>query len=361
MMKNENQFVKLIVIIGARPQFIKHYPFEEASKGKLDLVTVHTGQHYDNNMSAVFFEQLGMKKPHFLLNVGSGKHGEQTAKMMIEIEDICCKIKPQALMVYGDTNSTLAGALVASKLHIPLIHVEAGLRSYNKKMPEEVNRILTDHISDLLFVPSKTAVTNLKNEGINKGIYLVGDIMKDLILYIKEKNLFILPDIEKPYYYVTLHRPYNVDHIDRFIKILSYLNELKCRVIFAAHPRTLARINISEDGRNIVSSLENITVISPQGYLENIGYLIKAEALITDSGGMQKEAYWLNKKCVTIRSETEWVETMKGNANSLVFQDLDKIQHHLNDTSCNFDSSLYGNGDSAIQMVDTIIDYINAI
>ena len=305
-------------------------------------------------MSEVFFDQLGMSAPNFMLHVGSGKHGEQTAKMILEIEKICLQEAPNALMVYGDTNSTLAGAIVASKLHIPVVHVEAGLRSFNKKMPEEVNRIMTDHISELLLVPSKISVENLQKEGLHDGVFIVGDIMKDLVHYIQNNELAKKPDIQEPYYYTTLHRPYNVDSEERLYYILDNLNKLKHKVIFAAHPRTLARLNIKKGGAALLDH-ENISVIPPQGYLENMGYLIHAEALITDSGGMQKEAYWLKKKCITIRSETEWLETLKKNANSLLFEDLSQMSTLLNKDDISWDSSLYGDGRASQKIVDIIL------
>lgn len=346
---------KVLAIIGARPQFIKHFPFEFAAKQRLDLITLHTGQHYDANMSQVFFDQLGMSKPDYKLNIGSGKHGEQTAKMMIEIEKVCFDIEPDAVMVYGDTNSTLAAAVVTSKLHIPLFHIEAGLRSYNKEMPEEVNRIMTDHVSALLFVPSKASLDNLKKEGIVGGVHVVGDIMKDIVLYVKRNKLAVHPKEDYPFYYATLHRPYNVDVKERLIEILQKLEELDDAVIFSIHPRTrnkMAAFGLKE------SNYKNIKFIDPQGYLENMGYLTSCKGLITDSGGMQKEAYWLEKKCLTIRSETEWIETLKDAANELVFDDLEQMKTSLKTRSPRWDSSLYGQGEAAHLMVDEMIKFL---
>jgi len=346
---------KIIAIVGTRPQFIKHFPFEKAAKNKIDLVTIHTGQHYDNNMSAVFFEELGMNRPDYMLQIGSGSHGEQTGKMMIEIEKICLEEKPDGVLVYGDTNSTLAGAIVASKLHIPVIHVEAGLRSFNKEMPEEVNRVMTDHVADLLLVPSQTAVDNLLKEGLTKGVYIVGDIMKDLVVYVKDNALYKKPNIKADYYYATLHRPYNVDEPDRLQFILSQLNSLDKKVIFAAHPRTINRID-SLKNQNSSFQLTNIELIPPQGYLENLGYLMASELLITDSGGMQKEAYWLNKKCITIRSETEWVETINGGANTLIFNNIEDLKNEILQPVLNWDENLYGDGKSSERIIKILMN-----
>lgn len=347
---------KVIAIIGARPQFIKHCPFELAAKDTLSLKSIHTGQHYDENMSNVFFEQLGMSKPDYQLSIGSSSHGKQTALMMIEIEEICFKEQPDALLVYGDTNSTLAGALVASKLHIPIIHVEAGLRSFNKEMPEEVNRILTDHISDLLFVPSQPSVVNLKNEGIEKGVHVVGDIMKDLVHRVVKNDMSIAPKNKNPFYYATLHRPYNVDEKIRLTQILSVFNDLDEKVYFSIHPRTRNKM-VSFDLNE--KNYTNISFLDPQGYLENLGMLEKCKSFITDSGGMQKEAYWINKKCITIRSETEWKETLENNANTLIFKDLSLLKNKVkNIDPISWDKDLYGHGNSATIMIELINQYL---
>lgn len=346
--------MKLIAIIGARPQFIKHFPFERACKDKIDLITIHTGQHYDKNMSQVFFKQLGMSSPDFMLDIGSGSHGLQTGRMMIEIEKIILKTQPDGIVVYGDTNSTLAGALVASKMHIPLFHVEAGLRSFNRKMPEEVNRVLTDHISDLLFVPSKTASKNLKEEGIERGVFEVGDIMKDLVNYVIEEKLLAGMEPEGNYYYATIHRPYNTDQKERLTEILEAINELDKKVIFSIHPRT--KNLASKYGLNI-DTFSNIDFVEPQAYFSNLAYLKNSSALITDSGGMQKEAYWLKKKCITVRKETEWTETLSGNANVLVFDDLLGIKNEVLVAPTEWDLNLYGEGNSAHKMIGQILKF----
>lgn len=340
---------KVMAIIGARPQFIKHYPFELEAIKYFDLITIHTGQHYDENMSQVFFDQLGMRKPNYMLNLGGGNHGEQTAKMMIEIEKIVLHEKPNSMVVYGDTNSTLAGALIASKLNIKLIHIEAGLRSYNKEMPEEVNRVLTDHISDLLLVPSMVSQLNLQKEGITKGVEVVGDVMKDIIRISREKDIFSEPTY-KNYFYATLHRPYNVDQKDRLSYVMESLAETQQNIVFAMHPRT--RNKIKDFGIPIG---KQITIISPQPYFENLSLLIHSKGLITDSGGMQKEAYWLEKPCFTIRKETEWVETLDGGANHLMYKDLSDLGLMLkSERKIHFDNNLYGDGYAAEKMVKEI-------
>ncbi|WP_235299270.1 non-hydrolyzing UDP-N-acetylglucosamine 2-epimerase [Portibacter marinus] len=344
---------KVIAIIGARPQFIKHFPLEMAASDHFNLMTIHTGQHYDENMSQVFFDQLGMKTPDFQLSLGGGSHGKQTGQMLIEIENIVLKEEPDVIVVYGDTNSTLAGALVASKLHIKLVHIEAGLRSYNKAMPEEVNRVLTDHVSDLLLVPSKTAVKNLKAEGIEKGVFMVGDIMKDLIRISRERDVLSSDQIGD-YLYVTLHRPYNVDHEERLKYVLESLKQLGKQVIFSVHPRTRQSIQAYH-----IPIGSNIKLIDPQPYFNNLSLLSASDGLITDSGGMQKEAYWLEKPCITIRTETEWVETLERGANQLLFEDLEKLNALISKKSkIVYDSNLYGDGYAADRIVGEIMNIL---
>lgn len=346
--------MKIIAVIGARPQFIKHFPFEKATDGHFELVTIHTGQHYDNNMSEIFFSQLKMNKPNYTLQGGGGNHGAQTGQMIIEIEKIVEFEKPDGIVVYGDTNSTLAGALVASKLHIPIFHIEAGLRSYNREMPEEINRVLTDHISSLLFVPSNTASNNLCKEGVTEGVHIVGDIMKDLVLYVKKQNILGDNNIDQAYYYVTIHRPYNTDDPKRIKTILNHLNGLSKKVIMSLHPRTK---KLSENYKIDLNSYSNIDFIEPQSYFSNLTYLYHCDGLITDSGGMQKEAYWLEKKCITIRKETEWTETVELGGNQLIFDNLTQIETLLEVEPKYWDNTLYGNGDSANRMVQLIVEY----
>jgi UDP-GlcNAc3NAcA epimerase len=343
---------KIIAVIGARPQFIKHYPLEKELKQKCEIITVHTGQHYDEDMSKIFFDQLGMDKPKYMLDVGSGAHGKQTAGMMIALEEIVQEEKPTAVIVYGDTNSTMAMALVAAKCHIPIIHVEAGLRSYNKEMPEEINRVFTDYVSSLLLCPSENAVINIRNEKITGKAVCCGDIMKDVVSQFKDSDVLIEDRyMAEKYYYTTIHRPYNTDKKERLIEILNSLNSLACKVVFTLHPRT--RGNLKKFGVEL-TDYPNIAFIKPQGYFTNLSNLFHAEGLLTDSGGMQKEAYWLKKKCVTIRPETEWIETLKGGWNTLLFDDLTSIREVLHTKSTSYDSSLYGTG-SVANAINTIL------
>jgi UDP-GlcNAc3NAcA epimerase len=344
---------KTLAIIGARPQFIKHFAFERVARNKIDLITLHTGQHYDDNMSDVFFRQFGMQTPTYLLNHGGGNHGEQTGKMLIDIEKIILSEKPDAVIVYGDTNSTLAGALVASKLHIPLFHVEAGLRSYNKTMPEEINRILTDHVSSLLFATSDVAIKNLGNEGITENVILVGDIMKDLIRYVVENHKIGEKKYEN-YYYATIHRPYNTDNPERLSYIMSSLNSTGKKVVFSLHPRTK---KILVDNKIDISKFSNLIIIDPQAYINNLSFLYHSNGLITDSGGMQKEAYWLKRKCITIRTETEWTETVELKGNILLFDELNDIGNQLEQLPSGWDESLYGDGRTAEKILNHIIYY----
>lgn len=308
---------KLVSIVGARPQFIKLQPFSKEIRKELKEVILHTGQHFDQNMSKFFFDELNIPKPDYEFGIGSGTHAEQTARMLIEIEKVLIKEKPDFVVVFGDTNSTLAGALAATKLNMAVIHVEAGLRSFNKEMPEEINRKITDHIADYLFVPTKTGMYNLQNEGLLKASYLTGDIMVDSLNYalsfkktIKSKNAgFVL---------LTLHRPYNVDNLFKLQAILNQLVNLGKRIVFPIHPRTKRILSDS-----IAEFSQKIEFIEPLGYLDFVSYMESCSVIITDSGGIQKEAYLLKKPCVTLRTETEWIETVKSGWNLLINPEAD--------------------------------------
>ena len=328
--KKNNNLTKIVSKVGARPQFIKLAPLSRALREEgLNEIIVHTGQHYDDNMSDIFFEELNIPEPDYNLGIGSGSHGEQTGKMLIAIEEVLLKEKPDLVIVYGDTNSTLAGALASSKLHIKLAHVEAGLRSFNKNMPEEINRIVADHLSDILFCPTETAIKNLEKEGITKGVYLVGDIMFDALMHfsrLSEEKSKILEDLKlspKEYYLLTIHRAENTDSFDRLKNILLAIAQFKRKVVFPIHPRTKKRIK--EFGLEKYVKNDNILLIDPVGYLDMISLEENALAIFTDSGGVQKEAFWLRVPCITLRDETEWIETVNYGWNRLVGADIEKI------------------------------------
>jgi UDP-GlcNAc3NAcA epimerase len=343
--------IKIIAIIGARPQFIKHAPIELYFKNRCDFITIHTGQHYDENMSKVFFDELGMNPPTYMLELGGGSHGGQTGKMLIEIEKILIQESADYVLVYGDTNSTIAGALAAAKLNVPVIHVEAGLRSFNKEMPEEINRILTDHVSSILICPTAQAIENLKSENIDQRVFKTGDIMCDMVHIAKKKKVLQKSADYLRYIYATIHRPYNTDNIERLEKVLKGLNELRSKVIFARHPRTEKLMNkFGLLDRNY----ENVKFISPVSYFENLNYMFNSKAVITDSGGMQKEAYVLKKKCITLRPETEWVETLENNWNVLIYDELDQMQEELEKTPFNHDELIYGDGNAAEEIYNII-------
>ena len=313
--------MKIAMIVGARPQFIKLAPLsKELRKNNFDEIVIHTGQHYNYEMSELFFKNLNIPKPDYNLGIGSGLHGEQTGKMLIEIEKVLQKEKPDLVIVFGDTNSTLAGALAAAKLKLPLAHVEAGLRCFDKKVPEEINRILTDHCSNYLFCPTETAVENLKNEGINKGIWLVGDIMVDSLkqnLKIAEKKPIILEKLNlkpKDYFLATLHRAKNTDNYERLKNIVDAFCEIE-NLVFPCHPRTEKYLKQSGLWDKL---MDKIKVIKPVGYLDMLMLEKNAKKILTDSGGVQKEAYIFKVPCITLREKTEWVETIENKWNVLV-------------------------------------------
>ncbi len=316
-MNNSKEVSQLdvVTVLGARPQFIKAAPVSKAlAQLGLREGLLHTGQHYDEKMDAIFFRELSIPFPVENLRVGSDSHGRQTAKMLIGVEDFLRKSNPALVLVYGDTNSTLAGALAAVKLGIPVAHIEAGLRSYNLAMPEEVNRRMTDHISRLLFCPSDHAAENLRTEGIVNDVFVTGDVMLDAVNAFREAAfLRTLPEglARDGYYLLTIHRPSNVDDPDRLACILRMIETLDYPVLWPIHPRTLARLDVPKLPQNLIVS-------EPLGYLDLLNALGNSKALITDSGGMQKEAYWLQRKCITLRKETEWVETLEGGWNTLL-------------------------------------------
>lgn len=319
--------MKILTVVGARPQFIKAAAVSRTMRQQHTEILLHTGQHYDTNMSDIFFEELQIPRPDYQLGIGSGTHARQTADMMVGIERVLLEEKPDGLLIYGDTNSTLAGALAAAKIHIPVIHVEAGLRSYNKRMPEELNRVLSDHVSSLLFCPTDTAVENLRKEGIDKGVFQVGDVMCDAVLYYSNrleehgKEFYfrglsgLTRDVPvcKRWYLATIHRAENTDSIDKIKEILAAFEALDAPVLFPVHPRIRTMV-LQLDKQH---SYQNTLFVEPAGYLAML-YLVKhAVKVVTDSGGLQKEAYILGTPCVTIRDQTEWTETLNGNHNIL--------------------------------------------
>ncbi len=351
--------MKICNIIGARPQFIKQATISRVLRNRNDIseIIIHTGQHYDKNMSELFFEELEIPKPDYNLEIGSGLHGIQTGKMLEKIEEVLINEKPDCVILYGDTNSTIAGALAASKLHIPIAHIEAGLRSYNRRMPEEINRIATDSISDILFAPTMTGLENLKNEGLEKRSLFSGDVMYDSVLFYKNKTKYkkLSMNLPEKFYLATIHRPANTDNIENFQSILKAFASFKIDVIFPVHPRT----------KNILKNMvipNNVIIIDPVGYLEILQLVMKADLVFTDSGGLQKECFFLKKRCVTLREETEWVETLENNCNILTGADYEKIIDAEKQSCGEFViEEKFGDGKSAEHIVNAIQKYLRSI
>jgi len=324
--------MKIVTIVGARPQFIKCAPVSREIRKDHTEILVHTGQHYDPEMSDIFFEELQIPRPDYHLGVGSGNHGKQTGMILEKIEEALLKEKPDLVMVYGDTNSTLAGALAAAKLHIPVAHVEAGLRSFDRSMPEEINRVVTDHVSDLLFCPTENAVNLLSLEGIRHGVNLTGDVMVDVLNYNKElakRQSHILDQLvlePGQYRVMTVHRPSNTDNRENMVSIISAIGEADSDVVFPVHPRTkkyLADYGLLEHLPG------NIRLHEPLGYIDMLRLMQDAKTILTDSGGVQKEAYILGIPCITLRENTEWIETVQSGWNVLVGADMDKIKNSI--------------------------------
>lgn len=348
--------MKIVSIVGARPQFIKAAPVSASLRQQFSEILVHTGQHYDHGMSAVFFEELGIPEPDYNLSIGSGTHGQQTGQMLAAIEAVLLQEKPDWLLVYGDTNSTLAGAVAAAKLHIPIAHIEAGLRSFNRTMPEEINRILTDHCSRLLFCPTQTAVDNLATEGIRRGVHLVGDVMVDALYYFlpKAEQSPILSQHHLPpgeYVLATIHRASNTDTAEALGQVLTCLAQSQWPVLWPIHPRTAAALQ-----RFSLTPPANVRLIPPVGYLEMLALEKNARFILTDSGGVQKEAYILAVPCLTLREDTEWVETVAQGWNLLVGTDAEKVSEALArprpDTS---PPPVFGDGAAAAQIAQHLL------
>jgi len=368
---------KIIAVIGARPQIIKAAAISRAIKNnfsdKILEVIVHTGQHYDENMSQIFFEELEIPFPNYNLNVGSGSHGEQTAKMLEGLENIYVQEKPDAVIVYGDTNSTIAAALAAAKIHIPVIHIEAGLRSFNKAMPEEINRIACDHMSTLLFTPSETGHRNLLNEGIkndqkeaatidNPKIYLCGDIMYDNSLYfsaMSEQKSKILEELEistNEFILCTIHRDTNTDDKSNLNAIFRALLRIQktsnLKIVLPLHPRTKEKLNshLDENLLTEINQNKNFKIIPPTGFLDIISLEKNARLIITDSGGLQKEAFFFQKPCVILREQTEWIEIVE-NGNALIaganeLKIISSVETLFKRTDFTY-PNLYGDGNAA--------------
>lgn len=348
--------MKVLTIVGARPQFIKAAPVSRILRQHHDEYLVHTGQHYDDAMSDLFFRQLSIPAPNVNLEVGSGRHGAQTGAMLPGIESIAIEQRPDWMLIYGDTNSTLAGALVAAKLHIPVAHVEAGLRSYDRRMPEEVNRVVADHLSDLLLCPTGTAVANLAKEGIADGVLMVGDVMFDAFrqnLEVARRSSRILAELrlEKDgYQLLTVHRAENVDQPALLGAILRGVADSGKRVVFPVHPRTRAALSSSgaKPGPNVV-------LVDPVGYLEMLILEENAEAVVTDSGGVQKEAYFAGRPCITLRRQTEWTETVSAGWNVLVGTDAAAIAESMRGfRPRGVRPDLFGDGHAAERVVEAL-------
>ena len=352
--------IKIISVIGTRPQFIKYAIISKELRKNNQEILVHTGQHYNYEMSKLFFNQLQIPKPDYNLGVGSGLYGAQIGRMLVELDKIFLKEKPDAVLLYGDTNSTLAGAMASRRFKILIGHIEAGLRSFDRTMPEEINRVITDHISNFLFAPTKTAVNNLKNEGITKKVFLVGDVMCDILrqnMKIAEKshilkNLNIQP---KKYFLTTIHRISNTENVLNLSNILKALSSIDKKIVFPLHPRTERFIKKYDLSKKIG---KNVCMIKPVGYFDFVWLEKNAKKILTDSGGIQKEAYLLNVPCITLRENTEWIETIKDGWNILVGAHKEKIVDAIeNFKPSGKQSAHFGNGSAAKKIVNILDKY----
>lgn len=354
---------KIVTVIGARPQFVKASVVSKELRKKFKEIIIHTGQHYDKNMSDIFFDELSIPKPDYNLGVGSGSHAYQTGMMLIEIEKVLIKENPDYVLVYGDTNSTIAAALAASKLLIPVIHIEAGLRSFNRNMPEEQNRILTDHISSILFAPTDEAINNLKKEGINKNVFNVGDVMCDSVLFFSERvnknDIKLIPIYEEKkynkWYLTTIHRAENTSNNENLFQILKALNDLDELVIFPVHPRIKKMIDELENENHY----QNIYFIEPVDYLTMLYLTKNSKKVITDSGGLQKECYILDVPCITVRDQTEWVETLNNGYNVLAKPEYNDLYNKIINSEIKNKNKInyYGDGHASKKITDILFDY----
>jgi UDP-GlcNAc3NAcA epimerase len=361
--------LKVLTVVGARPQFIKAAPVSRALRdaGHTEFL-VHTGQHYDQQMSSVFFEEMQIPEPDINLEVGSGSHAQQTGQMLVKLEEVMQRHGPDCVLVYGDTNSTLAGALAACKLQVPLAHVEAGLRSFNREMPEEHNRVLADHCSDVLFCPTQTAVKNLAREGIKKGVHLVGDTMFDAVLQfaeIAEERSTILERLKlksKTFLLATVHRAYNTDVPENLRSLLSSFAEIGETVVFPVHPRTRQKINELDGTFAGQHGRSDVRMIEPVGYLDMLTLEKHARLILTDSGGMQKEAFFFGVPCVTLRPETEWSETVEAGWNIIAGVEPGEIKRAVtkSDWPAEPPAQAFGDGRAAQKIVALLADEIRA-
>lgn len=353
--------MKIVTVVGARPQFIKAAPVSQAFlNAGIEEKIIHTGQHYDDDMSSVFFAEMGIPAPAYNLEVGSGTHGRQTGKMMALLDDVIEEERPDGMLIYGDTNSTLAGALVAAKMHLPIAHVEAGLRSFNRRMPEEINRVTADHLSSLLFCPNFVSVENLKAEGINEGVFHVGDVMYDAAIMAKEKTAMrsggsLMERLglrSREYILVTIHRAENTDDPKRLETIFKSLMELAkdTKVLLPLHPRTKACLD--KIGFNL--AVPGVQITSPLGFLDMVEAESNALVVVTDSGGVQKEAYFQRVPCITLRPETEWVETVTAGWNRLLDPGSESLSNAVEEASEGTSIEEYGNGDASLKIVSRI-------
>jgi UDP-N-acetylglucosamine 2-epimerase (non-hydrolysing) len=349
--------MKILSMVGARPNFIKCAALSKTIRKEHTEILIHTGQHYDYLMDKVFFDELSIPTPDYHLNIGSGSHGAQTGEMLKKIEEVLLKEKPDMALVYGDTNTTIAGALAAAKLHIPVAHVEAGLRSFDRSMPEEINRVLTDHCSDLLFCPTDAAVRNLKAEGIENGVYNTGDVMVETLennrKVAEKSDILEKLDLKKKEYIVaTVHRASNTDQKENLENIVCAFLESGEKIVFPVHPRVEKYLRQYE----LYEKLEKgIILTKPLGYLEFLKLTSNAKKILTDSGGVQKEAYMLKVPCITMRENTEWVETVEDGWNILVGADKEKIESAIKGFKpIKEQKSSYGKGDASSKIVSAI-------